>query len=200
MQGVMQGITRGMTRGVKHGLMRGLLFGAVLPATVVSAADAQGPPRLPAALVAANKATERAMGSLDRWIIERYRGAQLLADSLSVPRSVTPDAVLPRVETVRGGTTADTLLALHFSPRAGSAALQSSAVVRIAGSTGTITPMSATVLARRPFRAPRLPTAKANEDDWRYGWAYLVILPKAGRTLSATTFRGWLLLDAAAVK
>ncbi|MES2522412.1 MAG: hypothetical protein V4617_06930 [Gemmatimonadota bacterium] len=187
-------------RRTMRGLVQRAMQGAMLLATVVPEADAQAPGRLPAALVAANKVTERAMGSLDRWIVERYRGAQLLADSLSVPRSVTPDAVLPRVETVRGGTAADTLLALHFSPRAGSAALLSGSVVRIAGSTGTITPMSATVLARRPFRAPRLPMAKANADDWRYGWAYLVILPKAGRALSATTFRGWLLLDAAAVK
>ncbi|HYW32259.1 MAG TPA: hypothetical protein VE869_12180 [Gemmatimonas sp.] len=167
--------------------------------TNVDAQDVRSAARVSATTIAVSRNAERARSSLDRWIVERYRGSQLLADSVSQSSAPTSDPVLPRIETVRAGAAADTLLAMHFLPRAGRPALQSGPV-RIAGSTGTITPLSATVVVRRQFRAPRLPAARPKEGDWRYGWAYLAILPKVGRPLSATTFRGWLLLDAAAVK
>lgn len=141
----------------------------------------------------------RSSTALDVWIVERFRGAQLLPDSAAPQRSVAADASLARIESVGVGASTDTLFALHFGNRPGAPALERAGAIRLAGPTGTITPMAARLLARRPFRAPRMPRASNGSDgDWRYGWAYLSVLPTAGRSTPVATFRGWLLLDAPA--
>ena len=139
----------------------------------------------------------RVATTLDVWIVQRYRGAQLLADTVTKSGSVAADALWPRIESMRSGGRNDTLFALHFSAHPGEPALGRRGAVRLAGPTGSMSPVAATLLSRRPFRAPRTPNANSgNERDWRYGWAYIAALPKAGRTAPATTFRGWLLIDA----
>ena len=150
---------------------------------------------------AATNASMRVASSLDNWIVDRFRGAQLLEDTDTISHSIATDATIARIESVHPGGRTDTLFALHFSSRRSSAALERIAPVRLAAPTGTVAPIAVRLLARRPFRAPRAPKANsANENDWRYGWAYLVALPKAGRSTPAATFRGWLLLDASAPK
>ncbi len=140
-------------------------------------------------------AIPESMTALDTWVVIRLRGSQLLPDSTPAVRSVANDAVLPRIESVREGGRVDSLYALHYAERPGVPALASSGSVRIVGPTGTI------IAARRPFRAPRAPGADSNQEkDWRYGWSYLVLLPKTGRIAPATVFRGWMLVDTTAAR
>jgi hypothetical protein len=76
------------------------------------------------------------------------------------------------------------------------AALRAPSLVRLSGPTGAIATRSARVIARRAFRAPRLPGASADSDQaWRYGWGYLAILPRMSRPSGTTGYRGWLLLE-----
>ncbi len=175
----------------------GLVAGGLLPLVVLfdgasaqSAARTAGKRTPPKTIVDVNVLT-----SLDTWIVVRLRGAQLLPDSEPVVRSVATDAVLPHIESVRDGVRSDTLFALQYAERPGVAALASSGGVRLVGPTGTITPIAGRVIARRPFRALRAPTANHNEErDWRYGWAYLITVPRVGRS-SSTVFRGWMVVD-----
>lgn len=142
-----------------------------------------------------------AMTSLDTWLVIRLRGVQLQPDSTPLVRSVVANALLPRIESVREGARTDSLFALHYADRPGNPSLANNGAVRIVGPTGTITPMVGRIVARRPFRAPRTPQADNNrERDWRYGWAYLVVLPKAGRIAPASVFRGWMVTDTIAVR
>jgi len=146
----------------------------------------------------AGQSVPAAMMSLDTWVVLRLRGAQLQPDSTPLVRSVVANALLPRIESVRGGTRADSLFALHYAERPGDPSLANNGAVRIVGPTGTITPVSGRIVARRPFRAPRTPQADHNQErDWRYGWAYLIVLPKAGRLAPASVFRGWMVTDTA---
>ncbi len=132
------------------------------------------------------------------WLVSRFRGAQLLADSSSDTPSVAAESSLPRVEGTRDGRGADTLFALHSGARLGTPVLGNAVSVQLAGPTGTITPLSARVIARRAFRAPRRPGAPVNDAAaWRYGWSYLIVLPRGTRETPAARYRGWLLLSAA---
>ena len=87
----------------------------------------------------------------------------------------------------------------------GTPALAVNAVVQLTGPTGTITPLSGRVLARRAFRAPRRPGAPSNTDAaWRYGWSYQVVMPHRVKANGAAAvpvarYRGWLLLEMAPV-
>jgi hypothetical protein len=149
----------------------------------------------------ARQDSARLSTTLDIWIVQRYRGAQLLPDTVTTTGSLAADALWPRIESMHAGGRNDTLFALHFSAHPGEPALGRRGPVRLAGPTGSMSPVGATVLSRRPFRAPRTPKANsADERDWRYGWAYVAALPRAGRTAPATTFRGWLLIDAGTPK
>jgi hypothetical protein len=135
------------------------------------------------------------MRILDEWIVLRFRGSQLLEDSSGSRLSLATDAPLPRVESILGAR-GDTVIALHFAPRPASAALQVPGTARMAVPTGAITPTSGRVVARRPFRAPRTPAPDdGTRSDWRYGWAYLVVLPADREPMPPTAMRGWLLLD-----
>ena len=150
----------------------------------------------------------RLLSALDVWIVERFRNAGLLPDSTADNAAGNRGASLARIESARAGSTTDTLFALHFAPNPTGGAFSTGQAVRLAGPTGTIAPLVGTVLARRAFRAPRVPGANgniaggnaANDALWRYGWAYLVSLPTSGRGTPPATFRGWLLLDGSATK
>lgn len=133
---------------------------------------------------------------LDAWIVSRFRGAQLFPDAEFTATSLATSGPRPRVEGTFAGRTADTLFAVHFSAMWAAPALGKSARVHLAGSTGTVTPLTARIIGRRAFRAPRTPGPSTLRPDsnWRYGWAYLAIVPHDG-SRPASRLRGWLLLD-----
>jgi hypothetical protein len=76
-------------------------------------------------------------------------------------------------------------------------------MVQLTGPTGTITPLSARVIARRAFRAPRRPGAPSNTDAaWRYGWSYQVVMRHRAKAngvaaVPVARYRGWLLMAVA---
>lgn len=134
---------------------------------------------------------------LDAWVVIRYRGAQLFPDAEFTAASLATRGPRPRIEVVRPGGRVDTLLAVHFSAVWAAPALGKSATVYLTGPTGTITSRTARIVERRAFRAPRTPGPSTLRPDsnWRYGWAYLAVVPHDPRR-PASRFRGWLLLDA----
>ncbi len=153
-------------------------------------------------------AEAQSVNSLDAWLVSRFQGTQLLSDSMPATASVAAESPLPRIEGTRAGRLADTLYAIHFGSRLGTPALAVNTVVQLTGPTGTITPLTARVIARRAFRAPRRPGAPSNADAaWRYGWSYHVVMPHRARggpnvkgplaeAVPVARYRGWLLLAA----
>ncbi|QJR36589.1 hypothetical protein [Gemmatimonas groenlandica] len=141
------------------------------------------------------------VSSLDAWLVSRFQGSQLLADSMPTTASLAAESPLPRIEATRAGRLADTLYAIHFGVRLGTPALAVNDVVQLTGPTGTITPLSARIIARRAFRAPRRPGASSNADAaWRYGWSYQVVMPHRAKSSGSAVvpvarYRGWLLLS-----
>jgi hypothetical protein len=134
--------------------------------------------------------------SLDAWVVTRYRGAQLFPDAEFTATSLATSGPRPRIETTRAGRTLDTLLAVHFSARWAAPALGTAAKVQLTGPTGTVTTLTARIVERRAFRAPRTPGASTLRPDsnWRYGWAYLAVVPHNARQ-PASRYQGWLLFD-----
>ena len=170
-------------------LRSGIVVGIALMLMFQGAANAQRPRQ-------SSSARAEATGLLDRFIVARYRGAQLLADSSAGVQSVI-DAPLPRVEYVQD-TRGDTLVGIHFTASAVPPSLQVGRIARLAVPTGAITNVEGRVVARRLFRAPRIPNAPTDSADaWRYGWAYVVTLPRRRDALPAKATRGWLLVDSA---
>lgn len=133
--------------------------------------------------------------TLDQWIVQQYRGSQLLHDSSGGATTVVRDAPLPRVEHVRDAR-GDTIIGIHFALRPSAPAFGVNGTARLAVPTGAITNTTGRVVARRLFRAPRVPGA-SNDDplSWRYGWAYIVVLPRKRDALPAQATRGWLLVE-----
>ncbi len=136
---------------------------------------------------------------LDRWIVQRYRGAQLVPDSQPPRGSATTPvarvAAAPRIEQTRRGATRDTLWAVHFAAGPELAGLAVGTRTTLTGPTGTMTPVVARVVARRPFRAPRSPGSALRPDSsWRHAWAYLVVMPHLNET-AISRYRGWLLVE-----
>ena len=143
------------------------------------------------------KALPKVVQALDRWVVTRFRNAQLLPDSTNSTRTPMPEALPPRVESVGDAVSADTLYALHFDDRRDQAALRIGTQARLTGPSGSITAITAEIVARRPFRAPRVPGADTtSKSGWRFGWAYLAIVRPPHASASAEAYRGWLLLNA----
>jgi hypothetical protein len=134
--------------------------------------------------------------ALDAWVVTRFRGAQLFPDAEFTATSLATSGPRPRIEAVRVGRTQDTLLAVHFSAMWAAPALGKTGKVYLAGPSGTVTARTARIIERRAFRAPRTPGASTLRPDsnWRYGWAYLAVVPH-DTSQPASRFRGWLLLD-----
>lgn len=138
---------------------------------------------------------------LDGWIVTRYRGAQLVPEAGWAPSTLASASARPRVETIREGRgTSDTLVAVHFAPLWAAPSLAIGAQAQLVGPAGTITPLPVRIVERRAFRAPRMPgglSARA-DSSWRYGWAYLALVPHTDRRPTAR-YRGWILTQAAAI-
>ncbi len=147
---------------------------------------------LTAGVVAAAPGSDR----LDAWIVTRYRGAQLFPDAEFTATSLATSGPRPRIEASIDGARADTLVAVHFSAMWAAPALAKTARAQLAGPTGTVTPLTVRIVGRRAFRAPRTPgpSTLRLDSNWRYGWAYLAVVPHDSR-LPASRLRGWLLLE-----
>ncbi len=136
---------------------------------------------------------------LDHWIVQRFRGAQLMPDSQPArgvaDTPVARVAAAPRIEQTQRGATRDTLWAVHFAAGPELAGLAVGTRTTLTGPTGTMTPVVARVVARRPFRAPRSPGSALRPDSsWRHAWAYLVVMPHLNET-AISRYRGWLLVE-----
>jgi hypothetical protein len=133
---------------------------------------------------------------LDAWIVTRFRGAQLFPDAEFTATSLALTGPRPRIEGTMAGVRSDTVVAVHFSGRWAAPALGTTARVPLADPTGSIMPLTARIIGRRAFRAPRTPGPSTLRPDsnWRYGWAYLAVIPHDAQR-PVTRLRGWLLLD-----
>lgn len=136
------------------------------------------------------------LSSLDMWIVQRYRGAQLLPDSGSRSTSTITQAGAPRVESTRTPARSDTLVALHFGATMWRPSIATAAPVQLADPSGTVSGIAGKVTARRAFRTPRVAGARDSvKSDWRIGWAYLVAIPVKSANASRSGFGGWALAE-----
>jgi hypothetical protein len=133
---------------------------------------------------------------LDAWIVSRYRGAQLFPDAEFTATSLATSGPRPRVEATIPGARSDTLIAVHFSAMWAAPAIEKTARAQLVGPTGTVTPLTVRIVGRRAFRAPRTPGPSTLRPDsnWRYGWAYLAVVPHDSQR-PVSRLRGWLLLE-----
>lgn len=139
----------------------------------------------------------RELASLDMWIVQRYRGAQLLPDTTGRAASAVTQVGAPRVESARSSDRRDTVVALHFSATAWRPALASAATVQLADPSGAVSAIAGRVTARRAFRAPRKAGARDSVNtDWRIGWAYLVAIPLRTANAATAGLSGWALVEA----
>lgn len=165
-----------------------------------STGAARKAPAINASAPVAKITNPRELSSLDIWIVQRYRGAQLLPDSgIRASSPVRQAAGAPRVESARTTGRRDTIVALHFEPTYWRASLGTAAPVQLADPTGAISSVTGRITARRAFRAPRVAGARDTvAGDWRVGWAYLVAIPPRSANAAASGFNGWALVEAAA--
>lgn len=150
----------------------------------------------PTSAVAARPQDMREQTSLDMWIVQRFRGAQLLPDSGARSTATLAQAGAPCVEAARNTTRRDTVVALHFGPAMWRASIMTATPVQLADPSGSISGITGKVTARRAFRAPRVAAARDSvKDDWRIGWAYLVAIPVRSANASPSGFAGWALAE-----
>ncbi len=136
-----------------------------------------------------------ALGALDQWLVQRYRGVQLLPDSARAPWSVAASSPLARVETMRAGGQMDTLYAVHVGVREDMPPLRTRSRARLTGPTGSISPLEVRVIARRPFQTLGRPAGvQAPISAWRHGWAYVALVPRTSPRTANSRYHGWLLL------
>jgi hypothetical protein len=133
---------------------------------------------------------------LDTWVITRFRDSHLLPDSANPSRTTVAQVPPARVESVGDAVSGDTIYALHFSDKRDTPALRVGTQARLTAPSGSITAIRAEIVARRPFRAPRVPGADtASASGWRFGWAYLAIVRPPHASAAANVYRGWLLMN-----
>lgn len=136
------------------------------------------------------------LSSLDAWIVQRYKGAQLLPDSGLRGTSPLRQAGAPRVESMRSPDRRDTIVALQFGAVYWRASLTPSSPVQLADPTGVVSAIGGRVSARRAFRAPRVAAPRDTvAEDWRIGWAYLVAIPPRVATAAPSGFNGWAIVE-----
>lgn len=134
--------------------------------------------------------------SLDMWIVQRYRSAQLLPDSSGQGVNAGKQTGAPRVESARSPNRRDTVVALHFSDAMWRPTIGAKATVQLADPTGSISGIGGQITARRAFRTPRRAGARDTVSaDWRIGWAYLVAIPARTANAATTGVNGWALVE-----
>jgi carboxyl-terminal processing protease len=150
--------------------------------------------------VATRVAEERMMGDslglrrLDRWTLRRFPLRRLDSVALVSPPARGVAISSPIVLEGRLAAAPDTLVALHWGA--------SDAVPLVVGRTawlsepaGATTPLAVQVVARTPFRTPRVVNAdSARLDDWQIGWVYLVVAPPKVAAAHPAGFAGWRLV------
>jgi hypothetical protein len=181
-------------------VVRGTLLPLLLAVAWPHRATAQPRPARPAASAAATATPDpAARQALDRWLVVHVRGVQLLPDGSDDRPASAPaaDAMAPpvRIEGTSDGRREDSLFAVHYAADASAAALPVGAPAALSTPTGALVGVSATVVARRAFRAPRRPAAATDRpEQWRHGWAYLATTTDVAGTVQAAGRLGWLLV------
>lgn len=138
-------------------------------------------------------ARDSALSALDMWLTQRFKGAQLLPDSVK-PTRATPLTTPPRIESVNVARTKDTLFAVQFMPQVAPPALAVGSTVRLSSPSGVMTNITAEIIVRRAFRAPRQPgAALTDSSNHRYGWSYIALIRRVASTPS-TMYRGWVMV------
>lgn len=137
-----------------------------------------------------------ALSSLDLWIVQRYKTAQLLPDSGVRVTPLSRQAGAPRVESARIAGRRDTVVALQFGPNYWRAGLGAASSVQLADPAGVVSTVTGRIAARRAFRTPRVAGARDSvKGDWRVGWAYLVAIPARSANASPSGFNGWAVVE-----
>lgn len=201
----------------KHGARRASFVLLVLlrGASPIHAQNPTRPAMEQAPVVRASRTAGRASGNttaraaLDGWIVTRFHGVQLLEDAAATSRAslssvgdsalaITAAVPAPRVESTREAASGDTVFALTFATTSTSATrepvLRPSSTVRVNAPGEAMGSHTATIIARRAFRAPRVPNADSQtEGAWRYGWAYIAVISRGRRPSPSIGYRGWIL-------
>lgn len=146
---------------------------------------------------AVQRAVQRAAAqtSLDLWLVTRLRNAQLLPDSGRLSQTAHVLSARPRVESVASGSGLDSLFLVQYGPTADLPVQAVGSVAHLASPTGAVSMIRAEVIARRSFRAPRLPDA-VTPREFRYGWAYVAVV-RRHPSMPVTALRGWVLVHVA---
>ncbi len=134
-----------------------------------------------------------AVQQLVAYTSQRFRSALYDLDSTALS-SVVRRGAAPRIDArlSRRASVQDTVVALHFATAPLRPAYPASATVNLADPSGVTTPLAAQVVARVAFRAPGTAWADSTRTSgWRYGWAYLVVLPKVTAQAHNAAFAGW---------
>lgn len=135
---------------------------------------------------------------LDAWIVTRYRGAQLLTDTAKASVALPSSMAYPRVESTAKGEVLDSLYAVSFSPSPEPLPFALPTRLRLMSASGTVLKGTVRIAAHRMFRAPRKPGALSNEErQWRYGHAYLIVIPHQSKRPVAR-LQGWFLIPPSA--
>jgi hypothetical protein len=168
-----------------------------------AALDILAPSRLPAmagdslpadAPVTASAGDSASVERLVAWTSRRYRASLHDLDSAVLSASVR-DAHVPRVDGRLRSGVPDTIVAVHFGAWPVQPAYAPGRSVRLADPSGVTTPLDANVVARVAFRSPRVALADSTRvSGWRYGWAYLVVLPDSTSKAHTSSFASWLVV------
>jgi len=130
------------------------------------------------------------LSRLALWTERRFVGRRL--DGVATGTAASTSRPPARIDGRLRAGVRDTIVALHFASGPFEASHQVGRAVMLADASGVTTPLAATVVARLPFRAPVAPSPNAfRQGDWRYGWAYLVVLPPESAAAHPGGFAGW---------
>lgn len=165
--------------------------------TAIELADPENLSVLTTASRAASPAADRdrfASGGqlLETWLVRRFGGAEFVPDSMQRTSASSVRTPMPRVVDIMGARS-DTVIALQFVADSAAPALFSGGVAQLVDPVGGNTSVTARVLAWRMYRVPRA-ISPDGVEGWRYGWAYLAVLPPQSRNAAARiSVRGWML-------
>lgn len=178
-------------------------------AAMRTALDILAPHRLPTmardtmssdSLLTAASGDSSAVQRLVAYTSHRFRAVRYDIDSAQLS-TVARSGAAPRIDArvSRRASAQDTVVALHFATSPLWPAYAALSTVHLADPSGVATPLPAQVVARVAFRAPRVARADSTRTTgWRYGWAYLVVLPELTSKAHSAAFAGWQVVAAPA--